>query len=153
MPGLRLYPHNSTRKSIMVIAAYKLTRLHASVYTRHQSLLRRSQTHVYVCQTWSKGHTYTNPGPGQYLTHAHSSYITRAVAAIDNCFALIGALGSKGSLRHGSPVHRADSYSMLMSPNMGETAVHVCHCRDDIAVCMREILGQDVGWCIPTGLV
>ena len=24
-------------------------------------------------QTWSKGHTYTNPRPGQYLTHAHSS--------------------------------------------------------------------------------
>ena len=41
-------------------------------------------------QTWSKGHTYTNPRPGQYLTHAHS-HITRQVAATDNCFALIGA--------------------------------------------------------------
>ena len=27
----------------------------------------------------SKGHTYTNSWPGQYLTHAHS-HITRAVA-------------------------------------------------------------------------
>ena len=30
------------------------------------------------------------PRPGQYLTHAQS-HITRAVAAIDSCFALIGA--------------------------------------------------------------
>ena len=35
-------------------------------------------------------HTYTNPRPGQYLTHAHS-HITLAVAAMDSCFALIGA--------------------------------------------------------------
>ena len=41
-------------------------------------------------QTSSKGHTYTNPRPGQYLSHAHS-HITRAVAATDSCFALIGA--------------------------------------------------------------
>ena len=30
------------------------------------------------------------PRQGQYLTHTHS-HITRAVAAIDSCFALIGA--------------------------------------------------------------
>ena len=35
-------------------------------------------------------HTYTNPRPGQYLTRAHS-HITRAVAAMDSCFARIGA--------------------------------------------------------------
>ena len=40
--------------------------------------------------THSKGHTYINLRPGQYLTHAHS-YITWAVAATDSCFALIGA--------------------------------------------------------------
>ena len=34
--------------------------------------------------------SHTNPRPGQYLTHAHS-HITRAVAAMDSCFALIGA--------------------------------------------------------------
>ena len=33
---------------------------------------------------------YTNPRPGQYFTHAHSHF-TRAVAAADSCFALIGA--------------------------------------------------------------
>ena len=33
---------------------------------------------------------YTNLRPGQYLTHAHS-HITRAVAVMDSCFALIGA--------------------------------------------------------------
>ena len=38
----------------------------------------------------SKGHTYTNSRPGQYLTRAHS-HITRAVAAMDSCFAFIGA--------------------------------------------------------------
>ena len=35
-----------------------------------------------------KGHTYTSPPPGQYLTHAHS-HITRAVEAMDSCIALI----------------------------------------------------------------
>ena len=38
----------------------------------------------------NKGHTYSKPRPGQYLTHAHN-HITGAVAAMDNCFALIGA--------------------------------------------------------------
>ena len=31
-----------------------------------------------------------NPLPGQYLTHAHS-HITRTVAAMDSCFALVRA--------------------------------------------------------------
>ena len=35
-----------------------------------------------------KQHTYTIPGPGQYLTHAHS-HITRAGEAMDNCFTLL----------------------------------------------------------------
>ena len=35
-------------------------------------------------------HIYTNPRLGQYLSHAHSHF-TRAVAATDTCFALIGA--------------------------------------------------------------
>ena len=38
----------------------------------------------------SKGRTYTNPRPGQYIMHAHS-HVARAVAATDGCFALIGA--------------------------------------------------------------
>ena len=41
-------------------------------------------------QIYSKGHTYTNPWSGQYLTHAHS-HIMRAVAASDSCFTLIWA--------------------------------------------------------------
>ena len=36
-------------------------------------------------------HTYTNPRPGRYLMHAHI-YITRAKAATDSCFVLIGLL-------------------------------------------------------------
>ena len=40
-------------------------------------------------QTYNKGHTYINPRPCQSLTHAHN-HITRAVAAMDSCFALIG---------------------------------------------------------------
>ena len=43
-----------------------------------------------IVQTWSKGHTYTNSRPGQYLTHAHS-HVTRAVAAMHSCLALTGA--------------------------------------------------------------
>ena len=39
---------------------------------------------------FSEGHTYTNPRPAHYLTHAHS-HITRAVAAMDSCFTLTGA--------------------------------------------------------------
>ena len=41
-----------------------------------------------IVQTLSKGHTYTNPRPGQSLTRPHSR-ITRAVTATDatdNCF-------------------------------------------------------------------
>ena len=35
-------------------------------------------------------HTLPTPRYGQYLTHAHN-HITEAVAAMDSCFALIGA--------------------------------------------------------------
>ena len=64
----------------------------------------------------------TNPRYGQYLTHAHS-LITRAVAAMDNCFRLVRPH------QHG--------YAMLMRPNKTETAVHGCHCPGDKAVRMR----------------
>ena len=37
-----------------------------------------------------QGGQYSNPWPGQYLTHTHSD-ITQAVAATDSCFILIGA--------------------------------------------------------------
>ena len=42
---------------------------------------------------WSKGHTYTNPRPGHYLTRVHS-HITRAVAAMDRRFALTGLIST-----------------------------------------------------------
>ena len=47
-----------------------------------------------------KGHTYTNPPPDQYLTNAHS-HITRAVAAMGSCLALIKVqlLGDMAVLR------------------------------------------------------
>ena len=41
----------------------------------------------------------TNPGPGQYLKHAHS-HITRAVAAMDSCFALIALSFFKQNFCH-----------------------------------------------------
>ena len=43
-----------------------------------------------MVQTLIKQGAHTKPRPCQYLTHAHS-HITRAVAAMGNCFALFGA--------------------------------------------------------------
>ena len=37
-------------------------------------------------------------------------------------------------------VQRSDGYAMLMSSNKGETTVHGCHCRGDMAVRMRTVL-------------
>ena len=34
------------------------------------------------------------------------------------------------------------TFSMLMSPNKGETAVHGCHCTGDLAVRMRKVLAK-----------
>ena len=125
----------------------------------------------------SKGQTYTNPRPGQYLTHTHS-HVTRAVAAMDRCFALIGAhqhgiavqsmngenprvsktLPAEASistpkkrLRKGIfPVHWLGGYAMLMSPNKGETAVHGCHCPGCMAVRVCDVLTRPwVGVCVP----
>ena len=47
----------------------------------------REKSASLMSQTKSKGHTYTNPRPGQYPTHVHS-HVTRAVAAMESCFAL-----------------------------------------------------------------
>ena len=42
---------------------------------------------------------------------------------------------------------------MLMSPNKGETAVHGCHCPDDKAMRMHEVLTRPwVGVCVPLAL-
>ena len=42
---------------------------------------------------------------------------------------------------------------MLMSPNKGETAVHGCHCPDDKAMRMDEVLTRPwVGVCVPLAL-
>ena len=42
---------------------------------------------------------------------------------------------------------------MLMSPNEGETAVHGCHCPDDKAMRMHEVLTRPwVGVCVPLAL-
>ena len=61
-------------------------------------------------QTESKGQTYTNSRPGRSLTHAHS-HITRAVAAMDSCFALTGthrqSISSVGPMNGQSPVSMA----------------------------------------------
>ena len=49
-------------------------------------------------------------------------------------------LSSEGLLKTALAVQRSDGYAMLMSPNKGETAVHGCHCRGDMAVRMRKAL-------------
>ena len=42
---------------------------------------------------------------------------------------------------------------MLMSPNKGEAAVHGCHCPDDKAMRMHEVLTRPwVGVCVPLAL-
>ena len=51
-------------------------------------LLARWDVMMIVIKLWSKGHTYTIPTLGQYLTHA-PSHITQAVAAMDSCFTFI----------------------------------------------------------------
>ena len=66
---------------------------------------------------------YTNPGPGQYLTHAHS-HITHAVAATDSCFALIGAnqcdkavgLMNGVKLRLNTPYCRVECKAVYQAP-------------------------------------
>ena len=50
--------------------------------------LARWDVMMMVIKLWSKGHTYTIPTLGQYLTHA-PSHITQAVAAMDSCFTFI----------------------------------------------------------------
>ena len=50
----------------------------------------REESASLMSQTKSKGPTYTNPRPGQYPAHVHS-HVTRAVAAMESCFALTGA--------------------------------------------------------------
>ena len=51
------------------------------------------------------------------------------------------------------PFHSPDGYAMLMSPNKGETAVHGCHCRGNMAARMRELLVRPwVGVCVPLAL-
>ena len=42
---------------------------------------------------------------------------------------------------------------MLMRPNKAETAVHGCHCPDDMAMRMHALgAGQTVGWCSSVSL-
>ena len=47
----------------------------------------------------------------------------------------------KGSLIRGFTLAQwPDGYAILLSPNKGEIAVHGCHCRGDMVVCMRKVL-------------
>ena len=96
-------------------------------WRKSRKLLKISKVAKQLVATPSKGHTYTNPRPGQYLTQAHSQ-ITRAVAAMDSCFALIWV-----------HQHSID--------------IHGCHRRGDMAVRMREILARRwVGVSVPVSL-
>ena len=61
--------------------------LGTSQYFHHDM---RGENGLRIKVNQSKGHTYTNPRPTHYLTHAHS-HITRAVVARDRGFAHSGA--------------------------------------------------------------
>ena len=37
--------------------------------------------------------------------------------------------------------------TMLMCPNQDKTAVHGCHYRSDMVVCMRKVMAISRGWC------
>lgn len=40
------------------------------------------------------------------------------------------------------PFTRSDGYAMLMSSNKGKASVHDCHCPDDMAVSMPEVMAR-----------
>ena len=95
---------------------------------------------------------YTNPRPGQYLTHAHS-HITPAVAAMDSCFTLTGAH------QHGIAVGSMNGLTVsqrpftVESPSKDETVFYVCHYLGDMTMCMCEVLARPwVGVCVPLAL-
>ena len=49
---------------------------------------------------------------------------------------------AKGRLHRALVLFLPDGYVMLMRPNKAETAVHGCHCRDDMAVRMHKVLAR-----------
>ena len=58
----------------------------------------------------------------------------------------------------GFPGSLTDGYAMLMSASKGETAVHGCHCPNDMAVRMREVMARPwvcvcVWTCVPLALI
>ena len=68
-------------------------------------------------------------------------------------FTLYPRVSSKESLIRGDFSRSPDGYAMLMSPNKGETAVHGCHCRGNMAVRMPDLLVRPwVGVCVTLAL-
>ena len=64
------------------------------------------------------------------------------------------ALKGLASAGKGFPRSLTDSYAMLMSPSMGETAVHGYRCPRNMAVRVREVMARPwVGVCGPLALL
>ena len=85
----------------------------------------RKVTEHTLRRTYSKGHKYSEPRPGQFLSLVHNHIIGQC---------------SQGNTA--LSIHRTDGYAMLMSPSEGETVVHGCHCPGDMAVRMRDVLAR-----------
>ena len=72
-----------------------------------------------------------------------STHLPSPLCLATNTFiGLTTASAVKGLWDTGSPAHRPDGYTMLMSPNKGETAVHGCHRAGDMVVRMRKVLAR-----------
>ena len=82
-----------------------------------------------------------SPWYGQYRTHAHN-HITRAVAAMDSCFALVGAHQhgiAVGSRSGSKPAHR----DPLLPRRVHSTPLSAS---STVGKCMRTVLAIPRGW-------
>ena len=103
---LRFYARPEERTLLLLLPILLINKLPISISC---SIEKRKETLIFLFNgsqnipTLISTETHVpSPWYGQYRTHAHN-HITRAVAAMESCFALIGAhqVGSKGSRRAG----------------------------------------------------
>ena len=61
---------------------------------------------------------------------------------LKECFALTSVVTERAFNTRLRPFTRSDGYAMLMSSNKGKAAIHGCHCPDDMAVSMPEVMAR-----------
>ena len=61
---------------------------------------------------------------------------------LKECFAIISAVTERAFNTRLRPFARSDDYAMLMSPNKGKASVHGCHCPNDVALSMPEVMAR-----------